>query len=139
MAIVENQTTTGSEDAAVIAELQEIVARQREAFLADPFPSIEERQQLLGALAAMLIGHRTQIEEAMNSDFGVHPRLAADLIEVLGPAGRAAYAAEQLAGWMAPEPRWVEPTLFGSGQAYVQPQPKVVVGYTVPWTFPFDL
>jgi coniferyl-aldehyde dehydrogenase len=139
MAIVENPTATAGEDAAAIAELQEIVERQHEAFVADPFPSLEERQALLGALAAMLMGHRAQIEEAMNSDFGVHPRLAADLIEVLGPAGRAAYAAEQLGSWMAPEPRWTEPTLFGSGRAFVQPQPKGVIGNIVPWNFPFDL
>ncbi len=75
----------------------------------------------------------------MNSDFGVHPRLAADLIEVLGPAGRAGYAAEQLESWMAPEPRWTDPTLFGSGRAFVQPQPKGVIGNIVPWNFPFDL
>ena len=72
----------------------------------------------------------------MSSDFGVHPALAADLIEVLGPAGRAGYAAEQLGGWMAHEPREADPALFGSGRAYVQPQPKGVVGNIVPWNFP---
>jgi coniferyl-aldehyde dehydrogenase len=139
VAIVQSQTMTTGEDAEAIAELHEIVARQREAFLADPFPTLEERQALLGALAAMLVGHREQIEEALSSDFGTHPRLAADLIEILGPAGRAAYAAEQLAEWMAPEPRWTDPTLFGSARAFVQPQPKGVVGNIVPWNFPFDL
>jgi coniferyl-aldehyde dehydrogenase len=139
MAITENRTATTSDEAAAIAELHEIVARQRAAFLADPFPSLEERQALLDALATMLVSHRTQIEEAMSADFGVHPPLAADLIEVLGPAGRAAYVAEQLPTWMAPEPRHVDPALFGSGRAYVQPQPKGVIGNIVPWNFPFDL
>src|SRR5439155_12773925 len=87
MATTESHPAT-LDDTAAIAELEETVARQRAAFLADPFPSLEERQQLLGALAGMLMSHRTQIEEALSSDFGVHPRLAADLIEVLGPAGR---------------------------------------------------
>src|SRR6202047_2963773 len=96
MATTENRIATTSDDAAAIAELQEMVARQRAAFLADPFPSLEERQGLLGALAGMLMSHRTEIEDAMSSDFGVHPPLAADLIEVLGPAGRAVYAAEHL-------------------------------------------
>jgi coniferyl-aldehyde dehydrogenase len=138
MAITENRTASTGDDEA-IAELGEIVARQRAAFLADPFPSLEERQGLLGALAGMLLRHRTQIQEAMSSDFGVHPRLAADLIEVLGPAGRAGYAAERLGGWMAREPREADPALFGSGRAFVQPQPKGVVGNIVPWNFPFDL
>jgi coniferyl-aldehyde dehydrogenase len=139
MASTEMRTMTTGEDGAAIAELEEIVARQRAAFLADPFPTLQERQELLGALAMMLMGHRTQIQEAMSSDFGVHPPLAADLIEILGPAGRAVFAAEQLGSWMAPEPRASDPALYGSGRAFVQPQPKGVIGNIVPWNFPFDL
>jgi coniferyl-aldehyde dehydrogenase len=139
MATTETRTTTTHHDEDAIAELQEIVERQRAAFLADPFPTLEERQGLLGALAAMLLSHRTEIQQAMSSDFGVHPAAAADLIEVLGPAGRAGYAVEQLAGWMASEPRPADPALYGSGRAFVQPQPKGVIGNIVPWNFPFDL
>jgi coniferyl-aldehyde dehydrogenase len=139
MATTESRPASSLGDGAAIAELEEAVARQRAAFLADPFPSLEERRQLLGALAGMLMSHRTQIQQALSSDFAVHPPLAADLIEVLGPAGRAVYAAEQLAGWMEPEPRAADPALYGSGRAFVQPQPKGVVGNIVPWNFPFDL
>src|SRR2546423_635063 len=139
MALTENRTATMSDDAEAVAELDEIVGRQRTAFLADPFPSLEERRTLVGSIAAMVMGHRTQIEGAMSADFGVHPTLATDLIEVLGVAGRAAYAAEQLEAWMAPEPRHADPALFGSGRAYVAPQPKGVVGNISPWNFPFDL
>ena len=139
MASTETHAPSTAGDEAAIAELQQIVARQRAAFTADPFPTLQERQELLGALAGMLMGHREQIREALESDFGAHPALAGDLIEVLGPAGRAVYAAEQLAGWMKREPRTTDPTLYGSGRAYVQPQPKGVVGNIVPWNFPFDL
>jgi coniferyl-aldehyde dehydrogenase len=138
MSTIEHGTKTGSDDAA-IEELHEIVDRQRAAFLADPFPSLEERQALLGALAGMLMAHRTEIEEAMSADFEVHPALATDLIEVLGVAGRAVYAVEQLETWMAPEPRYSDPAMYGSGRAFVQPQPKGVVGNISPWNFPFDL
>jgi coniferyl-aldehyde dehydrogenase len=139
MASTEYRIATTGEDDAAIVELQEIVERQRAGFLADPFPMLEERQGLLGALAGMLMSHRTQIQEALSSDFGVHPPVAADLIEVLGPAGRAGYAAEQLGGWMESEPRLTDPALYGSGRAFVQPQPKGVIGNIVPWNFPFDL
>jgi coniferyl-aldehyde dehydrogenase len=139
MATTEDRTVTTANDDAAIAELKEIVERQRNAFLAEPFPSLQERQGLLGALAAMLMSHRTEIQEALSSDFGVHPAVAADLIEVLGPAGRAVYAAEQLGSWMASEPRVTDPALYGSGRAFVQPQPKGVIGNIVPWNFPFDL
>lgn len=139
MSTIENGTTTGTDDTAAIEELEEIVARQRAAFLADPFPSLDERRALLVALAGMVMSHRTEIQEAMSADFGVHPTLATDLIEVLGVAGRAAYVAEQLEGWMAPEPRYSDPVLYGTGRAFVQPQPKGVVGNISPWNFPFDL
>jgi coniferyl-aldehyde dehydrogenase len=137
----EARTVAGSEDAdtEAIAELEEVLERQREAFANDPMPSLEERQALLGALAHMMLSHREPIQEALSADFGVHPALASDLIEVLGIAGRAAYAAEQLPVWMAAEPRPTDPALFGSGRAFVQPQPKGVVGNIVPWNFPFDL
>jgi coniferyl-aldehyde dehydrogenase len=139
MASTGTRTATTDNDDAAIAELHEIVERQRAAFLADPFPTLEERQGLLGALAGMLMSNRMEIQQALSSDFGVHPPLAADLIEVLGPAGRAGYAAEQLGSWMAREPRLTDPALYGSGRAFVQPQPKGVVGNIVPWNFPFDL
>jgi coniferyl-aldehyde dehydrogenase len=139
MATTEQATITTGSDEAAIAELEEIVTRQRAAFLADPFPSLEERLGLLGALAGMLLSHRSEIQDALSSDFGVHPPLAADLIEVLGPAGRAGAVAEQLAGWIASEPRASDPALYGSGQAFVQQQPKGVIGNIVPWNFPFDL
>jgi coniferyl-aldehyde dehydrogenase len=132
-------TTATGDDAGAIVELDEIVQRQRAAFLKDPCPSLRERQELLGALALMVMSHRTQIEQALSADFGVHPALATDLIEVLGVAGRAVYAAEQLPSWMAGEERPADPALYGSGRAFVQPQPKGVVGNIVPWNFPFDL
>jgi coniferyl-aldehyde dehydrogenase len=139
MSIIEQAPMTGTDDATAIEELHKIVARQRSAFLADPYPSLEERHALLGALAGMVMSHRTEIEDAMSSDFGVHPELATDLIEVLGVAGRAAYAAEHVEAWMAPEPRYSDPALYGTGRAFVMPQPKGVIGNISPWNFPFDL
>jgi coniferyl-aldehyde dehydrogenase len=139
MALIEQDFRPTTNDAEAIAELDQIVARQRAAFLADPFPSLEERMGLLQALAGMIMSHRAQVQEAMSSDFGVHPDAATDLIEVLGVAGRAAHAAGHLEQWMAPEPRETDPQLYGSGKAFVLPQPKGVVGNIVPWNFPFDL
>src|SRR3954451_10611826 len=139
MALIEQDARPSTNDADAIEELEQIVGRQRAAFLADPYPSLEERMGLLQALAGMVMGHRSQIQEAMSSDFGVHPDAATDLIEVLGVAGRATYAATHLEQWMAAEPRETDPQLYGSGKAFVLPQPKGVVGNIVPWNFPFDL
>jgi coniferyl-aldehyde dehydrogenase len=126
-------------DGPAIAELHRLYAAQRAAFLADPYPDAATRAGHLAALAGMLMGHRDDIRAAMSADFGVHPELFTDLVEVLGVAGRAAYAIEQLGTWMADEERFADPAFYGTARAGIRYQPKGVVGNIVPWNFPFDL
>jgi len=126
-------------DGPAIAELHRLFAVQRAAFLADPYPVAAVRQGHLGALAGMVLSHRDEIRAAMSEDFGAHPDLFTDLVEVLGVAGRAAYAMEQLDLWMAEEERFAEPALYGTARAGIRRQPKGVIGNIVPWNFPFDL
>jgi coniferyl-aldehyde dehydrogenase len=127
------------DDGPVIAELHRQFASQRAAFLADPYPSADERKGHLGALAGMVLSHRDDIRTAMAADFGAHPDLFTDLVEVLGVAGRAFYAIEQLDTWMADDQRYADPALFGTARSAIRYQPKGVVGNIVPWNFPFDL
>ncbi len=83
-----------------VSELHEIFASQKAAFGQQGAPSLDERRAHLGALAQLVVANRSRIRAAMSADFAVHPELFTDLIEVLGVAGRAAYAAEQqLAQW----------------------------------------
>ncbi len=126
-------------DGAAIAELHRLHAAQRAAFRADPFPSLGQRQEWLAALAAAVLSHREDIRAAMSADFAVHPELFTDLIEVLGIAGRATYAIEQLEAWTAADSRASDPSLYGTAQAAIRYQPKGVIGNIVPWNFPFDL
>jgi len=128
-----------STDTEAIANLRAAFASQKAAFIREVFPSLDERREHLGALAGMVVGNRDRIRAAMSEDFGVHPELFTDLIETLGVAGRAMYAAEQLEAWMAPEERPADPALFGTARAAVRQQPKGVVGNISPWNFPFDL
>jgi coniferyl-aldehyde dehydrogenase len=128
-----------SDDGPAITELHRLHAVQRAAFQADPYPSADERTAHLATLAQMVVGHRDAIRAAMSEDFGAHPELFTDLVEVLGVAGRAIYAIEQLGSWMAEEERLTDPNLFGTARAGIRYQPKGVVGNIVPWNFPFDL
>jgi coniferyl-aldehyde dehydrogenase len=140
MSIIDRPATEqGADDGAAITELHEAFERQQAAFRRDPYPSLEARRERLQALAGMVVGHREQIRQALREDFGSHPDLFSDIIEMLGIAGRAAYTIEQLERWMAPERRDADPALYGSGQAFLHPQPKGVVGNIVPWNFPFDI
>ena len=85
-------SSTEVDDGPAIAELHRLYAVQRAAFLADPYPDAATRKGHLAALAGMMMAHRDDIRAAMSADFGVHPELFTDLVEVLGVAGRAAYA-----------------------------------------------
>ena len=127
------------DDGPAITELYRLHSLQRTAFLADPYPSAAQRTEHLAALAGMILGYREQIRAAMRADFAAHPDLFTDLVEVLGVAGRAAYAIEHLEEWMAEDRRATEPALYGTARAGVRYQPKGVVGNIVPWNFPFDL
>lgn len=127
------------DDGPAIAELHRLFAAQRAAFLADPYPSSDTRKGHLGALAEMLVGRRAEIRAAMSADFGVHPEVFTDLVEVLGVVARALYAIEQIDSWMADEERFADPAFYGTARAGIRYQPKGVVGNIVPWNFPFDL
>jgi coniferyl-aldehyde dehydrogenase len=126
-------------DAVPIAQLQARLELQKAAFRRDPYPSAERRVEHLQALAGMLVGAREQIRSALREDFGSHPDTFTDLLEVLGPAGRAVAAIESLGAWMADEVRPADPALFGSAQVTMRYEPKGVVGNMAPWNFPFDV
>jgi coniferyl-aldehyde dehydrogenase len=139
MTLIDRDEDVRTGDEAAIAALREAFERQRRAFVADPYPSADERRSHLEALAGMMLSNRDRIRAAMSDDFAVHPELFTDLIECLGIAGRAAYAMERLDQWMADDEREVDPALMGSARAFVRHQPKGVVGNIVPWNFPFDI
>ena len=139
MSIIDRPVESVSDDAQAIAELHDMLAVQQDAFRSNPYPTLAERQERLEALAGMVVAHRQQIRDALREDFGTHPDLFSDIIEMLGIAGRAAYTIEHLERWMQPEPRDADPSLYGTGRAFLHPQPKGVVGNIVPWNFPFDI
>src|SRR3984957_15761457 len=111
--LIEPQQATESDDGPAIAELHRLFAVQKAAFLADPYPDAAARIANLAALATMVMSHRDQIRAAMSADFGVHPELFTDLVEVLGVAGRAAYAVEQLRTWVTHGHGPADPPVYG--------------------------
>lgn len=134
-----NEQVIKGNDSDAIASLQAAFAVQSKAFLADRNPSIDERRNRLQALIGMMVSNRDRISAALNEDFGAHPVGASDLIEMLGLVGRATYVLENLETWMQPSPREVDQASLGTAKAYIQSQPKGVIGNMVPWNFPFDL
>lgn len=126
-------------DAAAITALHAAFARQKSAFLDDPYPSLDERIDRLRTLIAMMLAHEAEVVAAMHADFGHHPAATAAMVEVHGVVARAEVAIANLPDYMAPSPRAVDPGFFGTATAEVRYQPKGVIGNIVPWNFPFDL
>ena len=126
-------------DSAAVVSLASAFEAQKKAFAANRNPTIEQRRERLMALIGMMMANRERIGDALISDFGAHPRPASDLIEVLGVVGRAQYVLKHLEKWMQPSERETDAAFHGSAQAFVQYQPKGVIGNIVPWNFPFDL
>ncbi|MGW2169298.1 aldehyde dehydrogenase family protein [Streptomyces sp. NPDC001705] len=126
-------------DAEAIAELRGAFAAQRAAVLRTPAPGTEQRRRSLGSLVEVISAYRHRIQEALTADFAVHPPGFADLVEVLGVAGRAAFASQHLDEWTRPECRLSDPGLLGTARVEMAYQPKGVIGLISPWNFPFDL
>src|ERR1700742_4039165 len=118
--------------------LNEQFLAQRAAFGADPFPSADERRKRLTALRAACAFARERVPAALAADFGSHDPSIGLLWELGGVLGRIRYTSERLEQWMQPMEREVDPML-GDAKAYVQLQPKGVVGNMAPWNFPIDI
>ena len=127
-------------DAEAIVALQDAFDRQRRAFLADPYPSLDERRGHLEALAGMMMANRDRIRQAMSDDFAVHPALFSRPDRVprhrrsRGLRHQPARAVDGRRG--ARDRPGVVRVPPGPSSAT---QPKGVIGNIVPWNFPFDL
>jgi len=119
-------------------EAQRIFTLQRQAYLRQPYPSLEERRQHLTTLERILTENVEAIAEAINTDFGHRCAEESKMLEIFGCVDGIRYARKQLAKWMRPQRRHVS-MLFGTGSNRVIPQPKGVVGLVSPWNYPLFL
>src|SRR3984885_4656676 len=131
MSILQSPTTGPSQnklDEAAIGELHTMFSAARQAFEANRNPALSERRGRVEALIHMMLHHRERISAALSNDFGTHPVPGADLIEVLGVVGRAKYVLEHLEEWSRPVARETDRAVLGNATAYIQSQPKGVIG-----------
>jgi len=126
-------------DQTAIARLHETFELQRRAYRRDPDPSLATRLELLARIPGMMMSNARRVAEALNSDYGYHNELTAYLFDVLNVVERAQYAATHLDRWMQRDMREMEPHLYGSSRAYIEFQPKGVIGNMPAWNFPVDL
>jgi coniferyl-aldehyde dehydrogenase len=118
--------------------LSSLVARQRASFLQHGAPTLEQRKQDLTKLRTALVARRSEIEEAINSDFGHRSRHETAIMELVGPIECIKYLHRNLRNFMKPSRRHVAMQMR-FGKARVEYQPLGVVGIIAPWNYPVTL
>ena len=121
-----------------IDQLQQLFARQRDAFRANPMPSAEQRIQWLKALSQMLSSHQDALIKAINQDFSNRSADETLLAEIMPSLQGIHYACGHIKKWMKPSRRSVGMAFQPAGAKVIY-QPLGVVGVIVPWNYPLFL
>jgi len=124
---------------AVAATLNSAFQKQRQSYLADPVPSLEQRRDDLKNLKRMLSENLDAIVDAISEDYGNRSRHESLFAEVIAVTDGINDTIKQLKKWMKPQKRHVDITLYPGGKNRVIPQPLGVVGLIIPWNFPVNL
>lgn len=127
-------------DGSTVADdrLDDILARQRAAFLREGPPSLDQRRADLKKLRAAVLARRKEIEEAANTDFGHRSRHETTIMETIPLIRGIDYLHRNLRRFMQPARRHVAYDLQ-RGSARVEYQPLGVVGIMAPWNYPVSL
>src|ERR1700728_4846853 len=128
-------------DDSVRASLNALLVKQRAAQLRDGAPSAAIRIDRLNRCIALLVDHRSEIETALNADFGARSSHVTAFADVASSIGPLKHARQHLARWMKTERRGTTPAILGlfGAKAELRYQPKGVVGIISPWNFPVNL
>jgi coniferyl-aldehyde dehydrogenase len=123
-----------------MSTLSELLARQRTAFDADPYPSAHLRIDRLNRAIDALLTHQRQICEAAEADYGRRPEMVTRVADIFPALLALKYARSHLKGWMRPQRRRVGFPMGAPGmRATIDYQPLGVVGVISPWNFPVNL
>lgn len=108
-----------------------LLERQRSSFLKEGAPTFTERKARLKRLRTVVLAHRRALGEAISADFGHRSRHETDILEVLCVVQAIDYLGRNLRHFMKRERRHVG-LFYRVGSAYVQYQPKGVIGVMKP-------
>ncbi len=128
-------------DGPIRLALNGVLTRQRAAQMRDGAPSAAARVDRLNRCIALLVDHRGEIEEALNTDFGARSRQVTAFADIASSIGPLKHARDHVARWMRPERRSTTPRILGlfGARAEIRCQPKGIVGLISPWNFPVNL
>ena len=121
-----------------MTEMEELLSRQKAAFLLDMSPSHDIRRDRLDRLETMVLRHEAEIASAISADFGNRSPNETSLLEVTPLLGAIRHARRHLKGWMKPR-RVATSVLYAPGRNELLRQPLGVIGVISPWNYPLDL
>ncbi len=120
--------------------MKHILQAQRAAFMAELPVSLDARRDRLHRAKAMVRDHAARFCDALSEDFGHRSREQSMLTDIAGSIGPIDHALKHLATWARPEKRPVQfPLGLLGAKAWVEYQPKGVIGVIAPWNFPVNL
>lgn len=120
--------------------MREILDRQRAAFTAELPVSIGTRKDRLRRAAAMVRDNAAPFCDALSEDFGHRSARQSMITDIVASVSPLRHAEKMVARWARRERK---PVMFPLGllgaKAWVEYQPKGVVGIIAPWNFPVNL
>lgn len=119
--------------------LHAALALQRQAYLAHPVPTLQERVADLRTLQRFVHEHQEALCDAISADYGHRSRHETLLAEVFPVVDGIDHIISHLRGWMRVQARSVDWRSFFGARNRIIPQPLGVVGVIVPWNFPLNL
>lgn len=126
--------------ATTIARMQDVLARQKKAFLTDAPPSAELRTDRINRVIALLLDNQQKLCESLATDFTWRSHDQSLMSDILLPVAALKYARKNLSQWMKPERRRPEMRLGLLGaKAEIHFQPIGSVGIMTPWNFPIAI
>ncbi|WP_374939370.1 coniferyl aldehyde dehydrogenase [Sphingomonas sp. NBWT7] len=120
--------------------MMDMLAAQRESFMAALPEPLSVRKDRLKRAAAMIRDHADRFCDALSEDFGHRSREQSMVTDIAGSIGPIEHALKNLDRWSRTEKRTVQfPLGLLGAKAWVEYQPKGVIGVIAPWNFPVNL
>ena len=117
-----------------------ILAAQRAAFMAELPVPMATRKDRLNRAAAMITDNADRFCDALSEDFGHRSREQSMLTDLAASVAPIRHAVKNLEKWSRRDTRSVQfPLGLLGARAWVEYQPKGVVGIIAPWNFPVQL
>lgn len=120
--------------------LHDILAAQRAAFMAELPVPLAIRKDRLGRAAALVRDNAARFCDALSEDFGHRSPRQSMITDIAASVAPLKHAIRHVDRWAQREKK---PVMFPLGllgaRAWVEYQPKGVVGIIAPWNFPVNL